>query len=126
MKISNQKTFVLMLFLIIFASSIFIAGCSNKEPKSKSDVEIQKGSESTTKKDSSVKQVVYTCPMHSEVQQNYPGKCPKCKMDLEPKKDNKNVIEGEIYTCEMHPEIEQNYSGKCPKCKMDMILKTHK
>ena len=26
--------------------------------------------------------VVYTCPMHSEVRLNKPGKCPKCKMDL--------------------------------------------
>ncbi len=28
---------------------------------------------------------VYTCPMHPEVQQNKPGKCPKCGMDLVPK-----------------------------------------
>lgn len=26
--------------------------------------------------------VLYTCPMHSEVQQTRPGKCPKCGMDL--------------------------------------------
>ena len=25
---------------------------------------------------------VYTCPMHSEVQQNKPGSCPKCGMKL--------------------------------------------
>jgi nitrous oxide reductase accessory protein NosL len=25
---------------------------------------------------------VYTCPMHPEVQQNHPGKCPKCGMNL--------------------------------------------
>ncbi|HWC60228.1 MAG TPA: heavy metal-binding domain-containing protein [Verrucomicrobiae bacterium] len=24
----------------------------------------------------------YTCPMHPEVVQNSPGKCPKCGMDL--------------------------------------------
>lgn len=28
---------------------------------------------------------VYTCPMHPEVVQNTPGKCPKCNMDLEKK-----------------------------------------
>jgi len=28
--------------------------------------------------------VVYTCPMHPEVQQSGPGKCPKCGMDLVP------------------------------------------
>ena len=31
-------------------------------------------------------EVVYTCPMHPEVQQPKPGKCPKCGMNLEPKK----------------------------------------
>ena len=25
---------------------------------------------------------VYTCPMHRDVRQNGPGKCPKCGMDL--------------------------------------------
>jgi hypothetical protein len=27
---------------------------------------------------------VYLCPMHSEVRQPNPGKCPKCGMDLLP------------------------------------------
>ena len=26
--------------------------------------------------------VLYTCPMHPEIQSNNPGKCPKCGMDL--------------------------------------------
>jgi rubrerythrin len=29
--------------------------------------------------------VIYTCPMHPEVKENAPGKCPKCGMNLEPK-----------------------------------------
>jgi len=29
--------------------------------------------------------VIYTCPMHPEVQQKEPGKCPKCGMNLKPK-----------------------------------------
>ena len=29
---------------------------------------------------------MYTCPMHPEVQQAEPGKCPKCGMTLEKKK----------------------------------------
>jgi hypothetical protein len=28
--------------------------------------------------------VIYTCPMHPEVKENAPGKCPKCGMNLEP------------------------------------------
>lgn len=31
----------------------------------------------------------YTCPMHPEVVQDKPGKCPKCGMNLEPKGDKK-------------------------------------
>ena len=30
--------------------------------------------------------VIYTCPMHSDVAQDKPGKCPKCGMTLEQKK----------------------------------------
>jgi hypothetical protein len=30
--------------------------------------------------------VVYTCPMHPEVTSDKPGKCPKCGMNLVPKK----------------------------------------
>lgn len=29
-------------------------------------------------------QTIYTCPMHPEVRQNKPGKCPKCGMTLKP------------------------------------------
>jgi len=29
--------------------------------------------------------MIYTCPMHPEVQQDHPGDCPKCGMTLEPK-----------------------------------------
>lgn len=28
-------------------------------------------------------EIIYTCPMHPEVQQAKPGKCPKCGMNLE-------------------------------------------
>lgn len=27
--------------------------------------------------------IMYTCPMHPEVSQSSPGKCPKCGMELE-------------------------------------------
>jgi hypothetical protein len=28
---------------------------------------------------------IYACPMHPEIEQDHPGSCPKCGMDLEPK-----------------------------------------
>jgi len=33
----------------------------------------------------STAKIIYTCPMHPEVQQDHPGDCPKCGMALEPK-----------------------------------------
>jgi hypothetical protein len=35
---------------------------------------------------STANKVIYTCRMHPEVQQDHPGKCPKCGMTLVPKK----------------------------------------
>jgi Cu+-exporting ATPase len=29
--------------------------------------------------------MIYTCPMHPEIEQDHPGECPKCGMTLEPK-----------------------------------------
>ena len=29
---------------------------------------------------------IYTCPMHPEIRENKPGRCPKCGMNLEPAK----------------------------------------
>ena len=29
--------------------------------------------------------MIYTCPMHPEIEQDHPGQCPKCGMTLEPK-----------------------------------------
>lgn len=42
----------------------------------------KKSAESTTE----TAAVVYTCPMHPEVQSDKPGSCPKCGMDLVEKK----------------------------------------
>jgi transcription initiation factor IIE alpha subunit len=58
----------------------------------------------------------YTCPMHSEVVKNKPGKCPKCGMTLVEKK-----MEMSKYTCTMHPEVVKNKPGKCPKCDMKLV-----
>jgi hypothetical protein len=61
---------------------------------------------------------LYTCPMHSEIVQDKPGKCPKCGMNLVVKEVKKDV-----YTCPMHPEIVQDKAGKCPKCGMNLVIK---
>ena len=89
----------------------------------------------------------YTCPMHPEVRQNGPGKCPKCGMFLEPvgaasahgahRHDHHavderhhhtappaasaSVVKGGKdveYTCPMHPQVRQMGPGNCPICGM--------
>lgn len=54
----------------------------------------------------------YTCPMHPEIVQDGPGRCPECGMFLE--------VKGEAthYTCPMHLEVHQDGPGRCPECKM--------
>ncbi|MDE1988852.1 MAG: copper-translocating P-type ATPase [Betaproteobacteria bacterium] len=93
--------------------------------------------------------IIYTCSMHPEVQQDHPGKCPKCGMNLEPvgggamdhsahpghehghhispanvpvPRPNTSLPPpgGAVYTCPMHPEIRQDHPGNCPKCGMTL------
>lgn len=61
--------------------------------------------------------MLYTCPMHPEIQQKEPGNCPKCGMTLEPMGVPVAVTKTE-YTCPMHPEVRQDHPGNCPKCGM--------
>lgn len=37
-------------------------------------------------------QKIYTCPMHPDVQQTKPGKCPRCGMTLELQKESQQAI----------------------------------
>jgi hypothetical protein len=60
---------------------------------------------------------VYTCTMHPEVIAEKPGSCPKCGMELVPKKVHK------IYTCTMDTDVISDKPGKCPKCGMELVEK---
>jgi Cu+-exporting ATPase len=59
----------------------------------------------------------YTCPMHPEVKQSGPGRCPKCGMALEPATVSAPA-KGTEYTCPMHPQIVREGPGSCPICGM--------
>jgi len=84
---------------------------------------------SSTKMEMAKDSVYYTCPMHSDVKMDKPGKCPKCGMALvkktmkmsETKSNNMEAMK--TYTCSMHPEVKSDKPGKCPKCGMELILK---
>jgi Cu+-exporting ATPase len=57
----------------------------------------------------------YACPMHSDIEENAPGDCPKCGMALEASGPPRRQTQ---YTCPMHPEIVADEPGDCPKCGM--------
>ncbi len=77
------------------------------------------GSQPSNKVDTN--RVVYTCPMHHEVINDIPGKCPKCGMELV--KKHQATSPKIIYTCSMHPEIQSDKPGNCPKCGMKLVEK---
>jgi hypothetical protein len=61
-----MKKAIIALAILIAATGSTASYAHNKHPKGK--------------KHATAKQ--YTCPMHPEVVQNKPGKCPKCGMNL--------------------------------------------
>lgn len=73
----------------------------------------------------------YTCPMHPEIRQDSPGKCPICGMTLVPVQDSlpsaaktsAEPQEGETerYICPMMCTPPQSEPGKCPVCAMDLV-----
>jgi hypothetical protein len=81
-------------------------------------------------------QALYVCPMHPDVQQAQPGKCPRCGMDLVRKKPTAEPQAGPAadggqpplpqdveYECPMHPDVRQAQPGKCPRCGMKLVAK---
>jgi len=59
----------------------------------------------------------YSCPMHTDVISDKPGKCSKCGMDMKEKTE-----QAIVYSCPMKCEGDKTYdkAGKCPKCGMDL------
>jgi len=59
--------------------------------------------------------VVYECPMHPDVVQDEPGRCPRCGMTLLAK------AVATTYACPMHPDVVQIEPGWCPQCGMKLL-----
>ena len=60
------------------------AGCRSKFPGA-GQISAPSAPQSERKMAPGHAEVLYTCPMHPEIEQVGPGSCPKCGMDLEPK-----------------------------------------
>ncbi|RYF97386.1 MAG: copper ABC transporter, partial [Chitinophagaceae bacterium] len=72
----KKNSIVKTIFALFFLMTLFTS-CKDKE-------------KSVTQADAAVK-AEYTCPMHSHVISDKPGKCPVCHMDLVPKDSNNEV-----------------------------------
>jgi len=79
--------------------------------------------EKAGKKDTAQHEMVYTCPMHTDVISKMPGKCPKCGMDLNlsPKEQMKMEVT-KSYSCPIHKEVITHEPGKCPQCGRKLNL----
>lgn len=73
----------------------------------------------------------YTCPMHPEIRQDAPGKCPICGMKLVPvakSSNDKQKVDkasesktAHRFICPMMCTPPQGEPGKCPVCAMELV-----
>jgi len=79
--------------------------------------------EKAGKKDTTQHTVMYTCPKHSDVVSNEPGKCPKCGMDLNlSAKEEMKMQVTKAYSCPIHKDVTSHDPGKCPQCGRKLNL----
>lgn len=65
----------------------------------------------------------YTCPKHSDVISEKPGKCPKCGMELNlSSKEQMKARVTNNYNCPVHLDVTKHDPGKCPKCGRKLNL----
>lgn len=84
-------------------------------------------------KQSQEKEVYYTCPMHPQVKEDGPGKCPICHMNLgRVEKTKLEHTEHELqgsdkkekqWVCQDYPDVTSPKPGPCPIDGSEMVLK---
>lgn len=130
----NKTRFVLAV-LLVGSLAVMVPGC---RPKEKQEEPAEPAAQPKEKPAGATEQKAesyWTCPMHPEVKEKGPGKCPICGMQLVEKK----VGQGEttmrekpqmkvVLTCGMpgHPQFEpgkEPADGKCPQCGMKLVEK---
>lgn len=74
----NRVLVLSVLLLTVLLVVLLVAGCGPKPQPTAPAA----STASTAATNPAASAVVYTCPMHPEIQQSTPGTCPKCGMDL--------------------------------------------
>jgi Cu+-exporting ATPase len=67
--------------------------------------------------------VIYTCPMHPEVQQDHPGVCPKCSMALETKTVTAGT--GDEENTELHDMTKRFWIGAALTLPVFVLAMAH-
>ena len=134
-----MKRWIIMglAIVVVLGAFFFLAGCSQKADDGQGSMEEVENAVKSESKDemtsenkdgiamenkdemaSSEHEYKYTCPMHPEVKQDKPGKCPECGMFLQA--DTDDSVE---YYCSMCKGDAQDKPGKCSKCGMFLQAK---
>lgn len=109
-----MKSFIKLLLL---GSLAF--GCTEKPQEKVSE------SQSEEKKE-----VYYTCPMHPQVKEHEPGKCPICHMNLSrvektlEQSHETHQKKEKVWVCEDYPDVTASQPGPCPIDGTPLVLKS--
>jgi cytochrome oxidase Cu insertion factor (SCO1/SenC/PrrC family) len=87
-KQSNLMTMWAFMVAVVMIASMYVGA----KPRVKSQVKPASSQEQTPPKKTAKS---YACPMHPEVKSTKRGKCPKCKMDLQPISDAASSVNNE-------------------------------
>lgn len=83
----GRSTSVMLTASTAFTKAAKKASLADVKPGVRVEIEAMRGKSGLEAMEVKIgaAEAVYTCPMHPEVQQEIPGKCPKCGMHLEKK-----------------------------------------
>ena len=85
---NTRSNKIIAACLCTLASSLLVSSARAVQPATRAQV--------TTATQPANKPVkTYSCPMHPDVKSTKKGKCPKCKMDLQPVREATSVVENE-------------------------------
>lgn len=140
----NKTVLITFLLAVLGAGLLTLAACGKKSDEHQGHGAQGSGDAAVEKK------MVYTCPMHPEVQSDKPGKCPQCGMNLVAAEGGMEEHEGHgemgapsgheghgkpptakpseskaqekpLYHCPMHPTYSSDRPGECPICGMNLV-----